>query len=289
MHRFRWILLAAALVVTACSGTDDVVDANGGSTTITTADTAETTEPPADPRRGSLDAARAAWADAEISTYAYDVQFSCECPESSSGPFQVTVVDGAVVSVRHLFGIEADHAGRTIEQVFDAIEASLDADHQVDVTYDAATGVPGRVFLDLEAMAVDGGDASEISNLRLLGGPFEELAAARALWDTVGIADYTLRYRITCFCPEVIRTVTVTGGEITDVVDEGDPFPGLPTFTVEGLFDEIEQALLAGAASVTATYDEATGVPLSHFIDEVENMADEEHGAEVEAFTPASG
>ncbi len=116
----------------------------------------------------------------------------------------------------------------------------------------------------------------------------QQLAEARQIWAQTGVDTYTVSYAFNCFCPAIDVDVTVADGQITaatkttdgvaEATDEG--------YTVEDMFDEIENALDAGAHSVEATYDSATGRPVSFFIDEDDGLADEEFGISESEFLP---
>lgn len=115
----------------------------------------------------------------------------------------------------------------------------------------------------------------------------DRLEAARAIWATQGLRDYTFRLSRECFClPESIGPawVSVFNSVLVsrvDYVDTGEPMPDEYArwyLSVEGLFDLIDDALRRGAYRVDVTYDQATGVPLDIYIDYDVQMADEEVG-----------
>jgi hypothetical protein len=120
------------------------------------------------------------------------------------------------------------------------------------------------------------------------------LVAARARWNTNGVADYDLTARALCFCflgGQSVR-VSVRGGRVVEalVVSTGEPVPShsASTYgTVEHLFDVIEDAVQRKAHSIDATYDAQYGYPKRFVIDYVENAADEEFGYEIDSFTLA--
>jgi hypothetical protein len=106
----------------------------------------------------------------------------------------------------------------------------------------------------------------------------EELAAARARWQSAQSGDYVFAYRKYCDCnrdepPETV--VTVAAGRIVSVMhrheDTGTEVPAREGsldlyWTVEGLFDKLARAL-AGEAVVRVAYEPARGYPTSFFID----------------------
>lgn len=125
----------------------------------------------------------------------------------------------------------------------------------------------------------------------------DELEQNRNIWDSLAMESYVYVVERQCFCPVEARgpvEVAVENGEITgriypetgEVVANGntDLFP-----TVSGLFDVIEGAVEADAATIRVTWDEETGIPVDVWIDYMENVADEEVGFVVHSLPVASG
>jgi hypothetical protein len=113
----------------------------------------------------------------------------------------------------------------------------------------------------------------------------DELEGARSRWEMVGPAAYRTTQTHVCFCGTEVRGPVVVrvsaAGTTRTYVSDGRTVPAhLEQFfpTVEGLFDEIEEALEQGADEVRVTYDPTTGAPLDVFIDYSERTADEEQG-----------
>lgn len=108
-------------------------------------------------------------------------------------------------------------------------------------------------------------------------------AQARARWDSVRPASYDYRLRVLCFCaPSVTSPVTVTvrGTQVVGVVRDGggavepelaDLYP-----SVDGMFDQIRDAIAEDADEIRVTYDPATGMPTEVVIDRSYMIADEE-------------
>jgi hypothetical protein len=113
----------------------------------------------------------------------------------------------------------------------------------------------------------------------------DALESARDRWEDQGPDSYRMNVTRICFCavewigPVLVR-VTPTGVTRTYVSDGRAVLVDAERFfpTVEGLFDEIEEALEEGAHRVQATYDPRSGAPLEVFIDYDERVADEEQG-----------
>ena len=125
-------------------------------------------------------------------------------------------------------------------------------------------------------------------------GPSEEtrdLREARERWEAAGLDDYTFDVRRVCFCASVepIRVVVQDGEAVSHtVIATGEPVPAEERHlfpTVPGLFDFIEDAIEQRAHSIEATYDPGLGFPVQVFVDYKANVADEELGFEISAFT----
>lgn len=112
----------------------------------------------------------------------------------------------------------------------------------------------------------------------------ERLQQARAQWRSLGIADYRFTFQRSCFCAPSLREpalVNVLRGDIVSVEDmAGAPQDPDLYYTVEQLFEVIEDAIDQGAARLSVTYDPGLGYPTSAFIDRSEMIADEELGFE---------
>ncbi|MFT7600817.1 MAG: hypothetical protein ACI8TP_003765 [Acidimicrobiales bacterium] len=281
------LCLAGVLLLAAC-GSDTQIDATGSADQPTTAAAPATTGPPGaddinDPTRPAaaleLSNSQRLWSDVGIQNYTYTFSRSCECPDDQLGPFRVTVTNGEIEKVESLDDvIDYDVGARTIPEMFDAIAATIDGGAQLDVTYEATTGHPVSVLLDIEALAVDGGDAFTIESFSSADFLAADLTLAREQWEEAAVASYRFTYKPQCFCPQVTRTVTVVDGQVTEVSDLGDTIGGLPPLTIDDLFNEVAAAVEGGAFAVNVTYDEALGFPSDYFIDPNQFTADEEHG-----------
>jgi hypothetical protein len=119
------------------------------------------------------------------------------------------------------------------------------------------------------------------------GGPLARLLEARLRWQASGIAQYELRMRRTCGeclpASALSVVVSVSGGEKSvSLAENGEPVEAPHLYPdVDGLFDLIEEMVLAGA-QVEADYDER-GVPRSVAIDPVPDAVDDEFGFVIEA------
>jgi hypothetical protein len=114
--------------------------------------------------------------------------------------------------------------------------------------------------------------------------PLAGLPEAWQAWLASGISDYELAMRRTCGeCPPTSAlavVVTVSGGVKTvSLASNGEPVEALPrTYPdVEGLFDLIEEMVLAGA-DVEVDYDDELGFPRTISVDPVPDAVDDEFG-----------
>jgi hypothetical protein len=90
-----------------------------------------------------------------------------------------------------------------------------------------------------------------------------------------------------CFCPETIWADTITDGVVVahEAVSEDSLFdPG--ERTMEDLFDDIDDVIDNGFATLDLDFDEDTGALVRYWVDVEEMMADEERGVEVVAVEP---
>ncbi|CAN5848660.1 hypothetical protein BH20GEM1_BH20GEM1_06710 [soil metagenome] len=132
-----------------------------------------------------------------------------------------------------------------------------------------------------------------------IGGPAEEpdplarLAAARQKWQASGISQYELAMRRNCGeclpAAALAVVVSVSAGEKTvSLAENGEPVEALPQLypDVDGLFDLIEEMVLAGA-ELEVDYDEDRGFPRSVSVDPVAGAIDDEFGYVIERLVVA--
>lgn len=114
-----------------------------------------------------LDKARARWRSSGITAYRYELAFHMMLAADFSGPFVVTVVDGAVAEMTRNGEPVSDGqvTAYTVEDLFELVEASLRDGVESSVTYHEVWGHPVLMALDLDAIAVDGGLMLSVSNL----------------------------------------------------------------------------------------------------------------------------
>jgi len=100
---------------------------------------------------------RSFWQGKGIASYTFSVSRPCFCPPEWSGPFEVTVVDGATTVVTYegapAAAANVEHIPKTIEAVFDLLIAN--AATTVEVTYDPIFGFPASISVDPLVNAID--------------------------------------------------------------------------------------------------------------------------------------
>lgn len=116
--------------------------------------------------------------------------------------------------------------------------------------------------------------------------PAGDLEANRRLWAAQQRTAYEVTYRVSCFCPAAFQgpfTVTVVDGRFQSIRPQpgGDDLALMAVYTVEGLFDLIEDAYDRKAHRVEVTYHPELGYPEHVFIDYEEQVVDEELGVDV--------
>jgi len=100
---------------------------------------------------------RSFWRDQGFASYTFSVSRPCFCPPEWSGPFEVTVVDGATTVVTYQDvpapAANIEQIPKTIEAVFDLLIAN--AATTVDVTFDPLFGFPASFSVDPIVNAID--------------------------------------------------------------------------------------------------------------------------------------
>lgn len=121
-----------------------------------------------------------------------------------------------------------------------------------------------------------------------VGGPSylavqESLDEKRSDWDAAAMNSYDYHYRRSCFCPEGGKTVVVTvaEGEVTEAFYlEGGVYLSDTelqwVYTIDGLFDEVQDAIDERVYELSVEYHETLGYPSRIAIDVDEMMVDEE-------------
>ena len=117
-------------------------------------------------RSPELDDAKARWEAAGLDAYRMTLQRSCFCPEDYRGPFDVTVRDGAVATVRfNGASLDADRAV-TVDDLFALIEDAYKRNAaSVDVAFDPDLGYPTSVGIDYSTQMADEEMAYTVADL----------------------------------------------------------------------------------------------------------------------------
>ncbi len=132
------------------------------------------TSPPIEPEIDlddleQVETAALRWQESAVPTYRYVLAIHCLCPEEVAGPFDITIADGELDSVRLLSTNE--ETGAHVFLIDDALEmiglAVVDGT-DVDVVYHPVFGYPEQAIIDTEAVAVDGGLAFSITDFEQL-------------------------------------------------------------------------------------------------------------------------
>jgi hypothetical protein len=164
--------LVALLVVAACSSGDDARESSddreggGGEPTVATVETtspptrpplptapATVTAPPSNTGPPSpsrlLNENRSLWQREGPDDYSFTYEVQCVCAPVVAGPFNVTVEGDTIVASETPTAEESETAPnvRTIDGLFDLIEASIDDVTKVEVVYDPTLGYPTRIVL----------------------------------------------------------------------------------------------------------------------------------------------
>jgi hypothetical protein len=104
-----------------------------------------------------LDSARALWDAAQSGDYRFRYQKYCDCNRDEPKVTVVTVSDGAVAAVHHLFaGSDRQVPARegslseywTMEDLFDKLAAAYASDAMVRVDYNEELGFPQALYID---------------------------------------------------------------------------------------------------------------------------------------------
>ena len=121
-----------------------------------------------------------------------------------------------------------------------------------------------------------------------------DLAEARERWERHGQGNYQFIWKQSCYClVEAVQPIyiTVQANEIASAVYVSDQQPvsdsvrsGL--LTIDGLFDEIEEAIGQDPDHLDVDYDAELGYPRSISIDYRSRIADDEYDYLVKDFAP---
>lgn len=101
-------------------------------------------------------------------------------------------------------------------------------------------------------------------------------------WENADISRYEYEYRRSCYCPDRLKTVvTVQGDEVAEAFykDDGTYLSNEELeqlYTIDELFDVVQDAINDRVFSLEVEYDSSLGYPTRIAIDRDEQMVDEE-------------
>lgn len=159
----RTLLLAAVLVPLAGCPAPAQVEPGDGPVIGPQIPTGPAAEPSPD-----LEAARQRWAAAGLDAYTLTLERICFCPSPDfTGPFDVTVRNGAIDTVELNGATVDDERGMSVAALFELIDdAYAQGAEQVTVAFDAELGYPTRVSIDYSTMMADEEIGYTVSALR---------------------------------------------------------------------------------------------------------------------------
>ncbi len=109
------------------------------------------------------------WEKNDIQDYSYQFQRSCFCPQEITRPVNINVQNGNVsnASFADTKGKPPEQNQQSINGLFAIIQDAIDRGRQVEVKYDAKTGMPTKIVIDRNQMPVDGGQTITATNLQI--------------------------------------------------------------------------------------------------------------------------
>lgn len=120
---------------------------------------------------------------------------------------------------------------------------------RLDVNFDGA-------IAPLDAFAV-------INNLGKFEDLRQELVGAQTRWAKQDIESYEMTYNLIAFAPTLPTTVIVEKGAVISATNmNGDELDTTGVYTVESLFERIDDAIRRPASSLFAEFDPETGHPI---------------------------
>jgi hypothetical protein len=117
-----------------------------------------------------LTAAEQRWASLGIDSYRFTMAYHCFCPFRE--PIEVSVERGSVTSIRTVDGRaapldEVNWWPTTIPAALRTVRDNLDA-HEIDASFDSATGVPTNVRVDVDFNTADEEFSFEITQFEVI-------------------------------------------------------------------------------------------------------------------------
>ena len=108
------------------------------------------------------------WGKSDIQDYRYQFQRTCFCPTEATRPVDITVNNGKVSDAQfaNVRGEPPKDNQQSINGLFAIIQDAIDKGRQIEVKYDAKTGMPTEIVIDRDQMPVDGGQTITATNLQ---------------------------------------------------------------------------------------------------------------------------
>jgi hypothetical protein len=218
------------------------------------------------------------WNDLGIAYYDYVIRISCFCLLDDEEAVSMQVRNNAIEDSQ-LSGYP------TVMELFDTIQIAITENADaIIVTYDSTHGYPSFINIDWIEGAVDDEITYEILDFEVtsaaLDAPLDVLSlaqdalnSAKAIWESRALNRYSFGYQRTCFCPPeytVPLLVQVENNEVTGMVgrDGESILPDVAMFvpTIEGIFDQIQDAISQNASMINVAYDGDYGYPASVYV-----------------------
>lgn len=181
----------------------------------------------------------------------------------------------------------------TIEDLFVLIQDAIDQNAQVIVAYEETFGVPTSIYIDYVENKMEDDIHIEITNFEVIGNfdlelETTKLAKAKQLWKSKSNGKaYTFGFEEHCiWCAEENYPWKVNVNKdniVTDVVDYNSNTPEhmFGVYTIDEMFQRIEEALTLPASVVDITYDQDWGHPTHIFIDNHHDREDDTYSVTV--------
>jgi hypothetical protein len=176
----------------------------------------------------------------------------------------------------------------SIEGIFDMIQEAINLDAaRIVVVYDVDGGYPTSVNVDYDEEIADEELSIVVDYLGPVGEWKSDLDQGQSTWEAIGVVTYTYVYQRSSQSEDsslpmtvevvdnmVVNVIPSISGEPEEATERQGSDDTIPT--IDGLFEEIQDAIDSNAFRVVVQYDEQLGYPTSIFIDYDEFLADEE-------------
>ena len=223
------------------------------------------------------------WNRANIQTY----QFTYQCSCLAGGNLVITVQDGVVATAHYAetdqpVSAEDMQKAITLRELFAIVDEALQRGAASTISYNLHYGYPEQFVVKTTDPVSHG-----VTDFQAIDEPSPHPEQAlldenKMRWQQANIAEYQFTYRRSCFClPQEDIVAVVKAGVITEAYFEASGTPLSATeisnlLTVERLFATIQKAIDTNASTLSVAYNTVSGFPERVYIDQVENIADDE-------------